>query len=82
MVTRKIVARLKRTHRADRLAVEVITFEEAAWLFVGLVFGFLIAKGASPLFLLVPIFLFIGYLYEFFRAKRFGYRTVFGERAR
>lgn len=64
------------------MAVEVITFEEAAWLFIGLVFGFLVAKGASFLFLLVPLFLFIGYLYEFFRAKRLGYRTVFGERAR
>jgi len=75
-----MLKKLKKTHRKHRLRKEVITFEEAIWLTIGILTGWLIAKGFSFLLLLFVIIVFIAFVYEEFYARKHGLFNVFGER--
>ena len=77
-----IIERLKETHRAQRLRKEVLSIEEAVWLIIGLIAGYLIAKGISALLLIVIAVIFIAFVYEEFYARKHGLFNVFGERVK
>jgi len=59
-----------------RFRTEVITLEEAAWLIIGLVFGWFAAKGANIFLLLIPIVILLVWLYEQFYASKHGLRYI------
>lgn len=75
-----MLKKLKQTHRKHRLRKEVLTFEETIWLAIGLIAGWLIAKGFSIFFLLIVLIVFLAFIYEEFYAKKYGLFNVFGER--
>jgi hypothetical protein len=66
-------------YTSGRLRKDIITFEEALWLIVGLVFGWFVGKGMSLFFLIIPAVLFLVWVYEFYYAKNYGIRTIHGE---
>lgn len=63
-------------HTRGRLRTEIITLEEALWLAVGLTFGWFAGKGANILLLLIPIILFVVWLYEQWFASKYGLRFI------
>lgn len=65
--------------RRGRLRKDIITFEEAIWLIIGLFFGWFVGHGATVLLLLVPAVLFVVWVYEYIYAKKYGVRTVHGK---
>ena len=75
----KLREALKKTHRRLREHTEIITFEEAIWLFIGLGFGWLAAIGMYPMLLIIPVVLFIFYAWVRRHEKKFGKHNVFGE---
>ncbi len=66
----------------ERLRKEIISVEEAAWLVVGLLFGWFIGKGASKLMLLIPLIIFVVWVYEYMYAQKYGEKTMMGKPAR
>ena len=75
----KAIEHLKTTHRKYREHTEIITIEEAIWLFVGLGFGWLAAIGMYPMVLLIPVVLFIAYAWAKNHKKKHGKHNVFLE---
>lgn len=78
----KMIEKLKQTHRRYRLRKEVLTFEEAIWLAIGIITGYLIAKGFSILLLILVIAIFAAFVYEEHYARKHGLFNIFGERMR
>jgi len=65
-----------------RLRKEIISIEEAAWLIIGLIFGWFVGRGATILLLLIPIIIFIVYFYEYVYAQKYGHYTMYGKKVK
>ena len=65
-----------------RLRTEILTLEEAAWLVIGIAFGWLAVRGASVLLLILPLVLFIVWAYEQWYAAKHGLRFIHNVPAR
>jgi len=59
-----------------RLRIEVLTFEEAGWLIIGLLFGWMAGKGMKLIVLMIPAVLFIVWVYEKWYASKHGLRFI------
>jgi len=64
------------TYTQGRLRIDIITFEEAMWLIIGLAFGWFAGAGAKVLLLLIPLMIFIIWAYEKWFASRYGLRYI------
>jgi hypothetical protein len=65
-----------------RLRTEILTLEEAAWLVIGISFGWFAARGASVILILLPLILFIAWAYEQWYAAKHGLRYIHNVPAR
>jgi len=70
------------TFHPDRLRKEIISLEEAAWLIIGLAFGWFVGKGATVLILTIPLAIFAVWIYELMYAQKYGEKTMYGKPAR
>jgi len=59
-----------------RLRTNIITIEEAIWLVIGLTFGWLAGEGAKALLILIPLILFVVWVYEQAYASKYGLRFI------
>jgi len=66
----------------ERLRKEIISLEEAAWLIIGIFFGWFVGRGVTVLVLLIPAVLFAVWVYEYVYAQKYGEKTMLGKPAR
>ena len=66
----------------ERLRKEIITLEEAAWLTIGLLFGWFIGRGVTALIVIIPIIIFLVWVYEYLYAQKYGEKTMMGKSTR
>lgn len=59
-----------------RLRTDILTIEEAAWLIIGLAFGWFAGKGASILLIIIPLVMFLVWVYERGYASKYGLRFI------
>jgi hypothetical protein len=59
-----------------RLRTEILTLEEAAWLIIGLTFGWFAAKTTNIILILIPIILLVVWVYEQWYASKYGLRYI------
>jgi hypothetical protein len=64
------------------LRTEILTLEEALWLIIGLSFGWFAAKGINVILILLPLILFIAWIYEQWYAAKHGLRYIHNVPAR
>jgi len=69
-------------HRRHRLSIDILTLEETLWLVIGFLAGLIYSTGIKIHLIAILVVLILVAIYEQFRAKKTGLKTVTGHRAR